>query len=208
MRHFIMFLITARVIQHQSKCVAREFRQTFDLSTHSSLERRLYHDSLSSMRCCSCSGKTLYRTSCCNPLVYFLSSAENDPFTVTNCHQYFFLSRRSSSVVSMPTGNLSHRKTHNLLLITRLFSLRENTSPFTLILDSLEQSAKLVQKEFVQRARVRIINIPESNHQNTFTKSYHRRPSKVTSYLYHSKLCKNLQVSTFSSMGITSLWRR
>ncbi|KAI9698005.1 MAG: hypothetical protein M1836_004358 [Candelina mexicana] len=42
----------------------------------------------------------------------------------------------------MPPANLQHRRTHNLLLISKLLNLRENASPFTLILDSLEQSGK------------------------------------------------------------------
>ncbi|OJD36405.1 histone acetylation protein 2 [Diplodia corticola] len=37
---------------------------------------------------------------------------------------------------------LQHRRAHNLLLISKLLNSRENASPFTLILDSLEQSGK------------------------------------------------------------------
>lgn len=51
---------------------------------------------------------------------------------------------------------LQHRRTHNLLLIQRLLTLREGSSPFTFILDSLEQSGKPLIREYVQRAKVRV----------------------------------------------------
>ena len=50
---------------------------------------------------------------------------------------------------------IHHRRTHNLLLIQRLLSLREGTSPFTLILDSLEQSGRPLISEYIRRAKVR-----------------------------------------------------
>ncbi|KAF1810995.1 putative killer toxin sensitivity protein [Eremomyces bilateralis CBS 781.70] len=53
----------------------------------------------------------------------------------------------------MPISQLSHRRTHNLLLISRLFSCRDNVSPFTLLLDSLEQSAAPVAEEMIARAK-------------------------------------------------------
>lgn len=52
----------------------------------------------------------------------------------------------------MPSQTLSHRRTHNLLLISRLLSLRDNVSPFTLLLDSLSQSAKPLVREYIRRA--------------------------------------------------------
>ncbi|KAI9762844.1 MAG: hypothetical protein M4579_000197 [Chaenotheca gracillima] len=52
----------------------------------------------------------------------------------------------------MSLSKLQHRRTHNLLLISRLLNLRERISPFTLILDSLEQSARPLLAEFVRRA--------------------------------------------------------
>lgn len=45
-----------------------------------------------------------------------------------------------------------HRRTHNLLLISRLLSLRDPASPFTLILDSLSQSAKPLIDEYISRS--------------------------------------------------------
>lgn len=49
---------------------------------------------------------------------------------------------------------LHHRRAHNLLLISKLLSCRENASPFTLIIDSLEQSGKGLVREFIRRANV------------------------------------------------------
>lgn len=54
----------------------------------------------------------------------------------------------------MAPTNLSHRQTHNLLLISKLLSLRDTVSPFTLLLDSLEQPATPLIKEYIRRAKV------------------------------------------------------
>ena len=54
----------------------------------------------------------------------------------------------------MAPVNLSHRRTHNLLLISKLLGLRDTASPFTLLLDSLEQPATPLIKEYIRRARV------------------------------------------------------
>ncbi|PUU74226.1 Elongator subunit Iki1-domain-containing protein [Tuber borchii] len=51
----------------------------------------------------------------------------------------------------MPPQSLHHRRTHNLLLITRLLSLRDGVSPFTLLLDSLSQSARPLLREYIRR---------------------------------------------------------
>lgn len=60
---------------------------------------------------------------------------------------------------------LNHRRTHNLLLIQKLLSLRDAASPFTLIVDSLEQSSKPLLWEYIKRSKVadqRIISISYS----------------------------------------------
>ncbi|KAF2432256.1 hypothetical protein EJ08DRAFT_695706 [Tothia fuscella] len=49
---------------------------------------------------------------------------------------------------------LQHRRTHNLLLINKLLNWRENASPFTLILDSLEQRGKTFLREIIRRAAI------------------------------------------------------
>jgi len=49
-----------------------------------------------------------------------------------------------------------HRRTHNILLISKLLNQRDAGSPFTLLLDTLEQSAKPVVAEWLRRANVRV----------------------------------------------------
>lgn len=53
-----------------------------------------------------------------------------------------------------PTPFLQHRRTHNLLLISKLLNQRDASSPFTLVLDSLEQSGKPLLAEYMKRASV------------------------------------------------------
>ncbi|GAB7350294.1 hypothetical protein MBLNU459_g0931t1 [Dothideomycetes sp. NU459] len=50
--------------------------------------------------------------------------------------------------------NLQHRRTHNLLLISKLLNQREAASPFTLVIDSLEQSGKPLLREYIRRANI------------------------------------------------------
>ncbi|KAL2871347.1 Elongator subunit IKI1 [Aspergillus lucknowensis] len=59
----------------------------------------------------------------------------------------------------MAPSNLSHRQTHNLLLISKLLSLRDTASPLTLLLDSLEQPATPLVKEYIRRARLSKIHV-------------------------------------------------
>ena len=54
----------------------------------------------------------------------------------------------------MAHSNLSHRRTHNLLLISKLLNQRDAASPFTLVLDSLEQPAKPLITDYLRRADV------------------------------------------------------
>lgn len=54
----------------------------------------------------------------------------------------------------MSAVNLSHRRTHNLLLISKLLSSRDTASSLTVLLDSLEQPAVPVIKEYIRRAKV------------------------------------------------------
>ena len=49
-----------------------------------------------------------------------------------------------------------HRRTHNILLISKLLNQRDAASPFTLLLDTLEQSAKPLVAECLKRAEVRV----------------------------------------------------
>ena len=57
----------------------------------------------------------------------------------------------------MAPSPLQQRRTHNTLLFQKLLNLRDGASPFTLVLDTLEQSGAPVVREFVRRAQVRII---------------------------------------------------
>ncbi|KAK5272414.1 hypothetical protein LTR99_001806 [Exophiala xenobiotica] len=54
----------------------------------------------------------------------------------------------------MAQTNLSHRRTHNLLLISKLLNQRDHASPFTLVLDTLEQTAKPLIREYLRRSRL------------------------------------------------------
>lgn len=53
----------------------------------------------------------------------------------------------------MGPNDLSHRRTHNLLLISKLLNQRDHASPFTLLLDTLEQPAKPLVREYLRRAK-------------------------------------------------------
>ncbi|KAJ5669333.1 hypothetical protein N7462_010403 [Penicillium macrosclerotiorum] len=59
----------------------------------------------------------------------------------------------------MAPSNLSHRRTHNLLLISKLLSLRDTASPLTLLQDSLEQPATPLIKEYIRRAKLSKVHI-------------------------------------------------
>ncbi|CAK4032636.1 Elongator complex 5 [Lecanosticta acicola] len=59
----------------------------------------------------------------------------------------------------MPPSSLQHRRTHNLLLISKLLSQRDAASPFTLVLDSLEQSGKPLLAEYRRRANASKVKV-------------------------------------------------
>ncbi|KAK1835862.1 Elongator complex protein 5 [Podospora conica] len=48
----------------------------------------------------------------------------------------------------------AHQRSHSMLLLQKLLNLRDSASPLTLIIDSLEQSAKPVLHEFITRAKL------------------------------------------------------
>ncbi|KAJ9638520.1 hypothetical protein H2204_004290 [Knufia peltigerae] len=54
----------------------------------------------------------------------------------------------------MAHSNLSHRRTHNLLLISKLLNQRDHASPLTLVLDTLEQPANPLVREYLRRSRL------------------------------------------------------
>ncbi|PGH00678.1 elongator complex protein 5 [Blastomyces parvus] len=59
----------------------------------------------------------------------------------------------------MPPTGISHRRTHNLLLISKLLSLRNSASPLTLLQDSLEQPATPLIREYIRRAKLSKIHV-------------------------------------------------
>jgi len=54
----------------------------------------------------------------------------------------------------MAPSVIQQRRTHNNLLFQKLLNLRDSASPFTLILDTLEQSGGPLLREFVRRAKI------------------------------------------------------
>ncbi|KAL7625123.1 hypothetical protein AAE478_004337 [Parahypoxylon ruwenzoriense] len=54
----------------------------------------------------------------------------------------------------MPSSAQSHARSHALLLLQKLLNLRDSASPLTLVLDTLEQSAWPLIREFLSRAKV------------------------------------------------------
>ena len=54
----------------------------------------------------------------------------------------------------MAPNDFAHRRTHNLLLISKLLNQRDHASPLTLILDTLEQPAKPLPREYIRRAKI------------------------------------------------------
>ncbi|OBR11891.1 Histone acetylation protein 2 [Colletotrichum higginsianum IMI 349063] len=58
------------------------------------------------------------------------------------------------SLAAMAPSAENHSRSHSLLLFQKLLNLRDSASPLTLVLDSLEQSAAPVLREFVSRAKI------------------------------------------------------
>lgn len=56
----------------------------------------------------------------------------------------------------MAPSQAQHRRTHNLLLVNNLLTQAGSASPFTLVLDSLEQSGKPVLQEVIANATVSV----------------------------------------------------
>jgi hypothetical protein len=54
----------------------------------------------------------------------------------------------------MAPSPLQQRRTQNTLLFQKLLNLRDGASPFTLVLDTLEQSGGPIVREFTRRAKV------------------------------------------------------
>ena len=55
---------------------------------------------------------------------------------------------------------LQYRRLHHLLLLQKHLTLREGVSPFTLVLDSVEQSAKPLIQRYIHNAKVFLCSTP------------------------------------------------
>lgn len=72
---------------------------------------------------------------------------------------------------------LQHRRVHNLLLIQKLLSLRGELSPFTLILDSVEQSARSLIEHYIHNAKSAKIDVVFVSYET------HKSPSGATTLI-------------------------
>ncbi|OKL63489.1 hypothetical protein UA08_01415 [Talaromyces atroroseus] len=75
-------------------------------------------------------------------------------------------------------NSLSHRRTHNLLLISKLLSLRDTASPLTLVLDSLEQPANPLFREYIRRAQISKVHITFISFETL------KKPNGVDSFIF------------------------
>lgn len=57
----------------------------------------------------------------------------------------------------MTDRDLQHRRVHHVLLLQKILSLRQGSSPFTLILDTVEQSAHPLIERLFRAAEVRLL---------------------------------------------------
>ncbi|KAF2478829.1 Elongator complex protein 5 [Neohortaea acidophila] len=86
----------------------------------------------------------------------------------------------------MAPTSLQHRRTHNILLISKLLNQRDASSPFTLILDSLEQSGRPLLAEFLSRAKaakvqtifVSLETLRPSRHVDVFIRAWGKTPAE------------------------------
>ncbi|CAN8096060.1 unnamed protein product [Discula destructiva] len=73
----------------------------------------------------------------------------------------------------------AHKRSHSLLLLQKLLNLRDSASPLTLVLDTLEQSARPLIQDFIARAKIshtKIIfisfaTIKKPSHADVFVKA-------------------------------------
>lgn len=101
----------------------------------------------------------------------------------------------------MPPTQLQHRRTHNLLLIKKLLDCRDNASPFTLVVDSLKQSARPLLRDITQRATVSM------SCQTYHTLTTPQKSRTRTVYISWDTLNKPAGVEVFLSAGSWDLSR-
>ncbi|KAF2672017.1 hypothetical protein BT63DRAFT_422523 [Microthyrium microscopicum] len=74
-------------------------------------------------------------------------------------------------------AEIQHRRTHNLLLINRILSCRDQVSPFTLILDSLQQSGWPLLTKIISRAKISKVHITFVSFETV------RKPAQVDDFI-------------------------
>jgi elongator complex protein 5 len=52
----------------------------------------------------------------------------------------------------------THHRSHSILLLQKLLNQRDGANPLTLVLDTLEQGAKPLLREYMNRARVGLLS--------------------------------------------------
>lgn len=88
----------------------------------------------------------------------------------------------------MASNDLSHWRTHNLLLISKLLNQRDHASPLTLILDTLEQPAKPLLTEYLRRAKLSrtqtvflsFETLTQPTDANNFIPCWDKSPSEIS----------------------------
>ncbi|MCJ1300107.1 hypothetical protein MMC08_002901 [Hypocenomyce scalaris] len=103
---------------------------------------------------------------------------------------------------------LKHRRTHNLLLIQKLLNLRDAASPFTLIIDTLEQSAKPLLWEYIKRSKsvqTRIIFVSFESPRRPAGIDVFIRARRKSPIDLHKKLIKEVSTSPRSLIIVDTL---
>ncbi|KAI0898066.1 histone acetylation protein 2 [Annulohypoxylon nitens] len=91
----------------------------------------------------------------------------------------------------MPSSAQSHARSHALLLLQKLLNLRDSASPLTLVLDTLEQSAKPLISEFLSRAKtsksksifLSLSTLRKPPNVDIFIKARHKTPDSLRAEL-------------------------
>ena len=103
------------------------------------------------------------------------------PCIIENSHRNRHYNVTSFEITNkMSDRALQHRRIHNLFLIQKLFSGKSDASPFTLVLDSVEQSAKPLIDHYINNARVSSPHSPQRTINSSFGSRY-RHPKQTSS---------------------------
>jgi hypothetical protein len=96
-----------------------------------------------------------YQCYCCYCCCYCRTHLTRTPSWIRH-RQTDRLPIRIFTTTTMPpaSSTKAHSRSHALLLLQKLFNLRDSASPLTLVLDTLEQTGRPVIREFIARAKV------------------------------------------------------